>query len=373
IIPAGDSFSNEITVTVNPTPTASASSNTPVCTGQNIVLNGTTDIGTSFSWTGPNAFVSASEDPAAFAAVAASGGVYTFTASTAFCSSTPATTSVVVNATPVGVTANASDLSVCDGDLVDLTSAPGAPSPTILTENFNAAPAGWTTVNNSTGGTPANAAWTLRPSPFSPAGSWTGTISSDDATQYYFTNGDAQGNGSVHATQLISPAMDLTSYSDASLSFWHFYRDIGDAGDNGFVEVSTNGGGSWTAVQTYTTTQGAQAGFVNAIISLNSFAGQSSVMFRFRYEGTWDWGWAVDNVSVTGTPVAYTYGWVSAPPGFISSTQSPTGVAVSPVPTTYTVTVSTPFCNASASVTVNPDPTDTDGDTFPDCTDSCPT
>ncbi|MEZ4738889.1 MAG: hypothetical protein R2818_05905 [Flavobacteriales bacterium] len=53
-------------------------------------------------------------------------------------------------------------LLVCDGATVDLTSTGSViGSSTVLTENFNGAAAGWTTVNNSTGGTPANTAWTL--------------------------------------------------------------------------------------------------------------------------------------------------------------------------------------------------------------------
>src|SRR5690606_4835906 len=45
----------QITITVSPVPTASASSTAPpVCAGSTLQLTGTTDIGTSFLWTGPN-------------------------------------------------------------------------------------------------------------------------------------------------------------------------------------------------------------------------------------------------------------------------------------------------------------------------------
>ena len=215
------------------------------------------------------------------------------------CIGTSAPVAVTVTATPTGVTANASDLLVCAGDQVDLTSTPAAPPATVLTENFNGAAAGWSTVNNSTGGTPANAAWTLRPNGYVYSAV---TYNSNDASQFYMSNSDAQGSGSVLATQLISPAFSLANYSAASLSFWHYYRDIADTGDSAVVEVSTNGGATWAIAQPYTATAGSASGFVNATVNLNAYAGQSSVTLRFRYRATWDWYWALDNVSVTGTP-----------------------------------------------------------------------
>ncbi|MFN6117785.1 MAG: proprotein convertase P-domain-containing protein, partial [Flavobacteriales bacterium] len=369
---AGSVNTGTVTVVENPVPTASASSNSPVCTGNPINLDGTSDIGTSFTWSGPNGFANTSEDPSIPAAALNNAGAYTFIASTAFCSSAPTTTTVVVNETPGGVTANVSDNVVCDGDLVDLTSTPSIGSGTILSENFNAAPAGWTTQNLSTGGTPANAAWTQRPNGYNPAGWALGAFASNDASQFYFTDGDAQGSGSTANTRLISPSMDLSQYTSANLSFFHFYRDIGDTGDSAVVEVSTNGGTTWVIAQAYTTTQGAFNAFASANVDLTAYAGQAAVQVRFRYRGTWDWGWALDNVTVTGTPIPYTYAWTSAPSGFTSAVQNPTGVSASPLPSTYTVTVSTAFCSASASVTVNPDLTDSDGDNIADCVDTCP-
>ncbi|MBP6643824.1 MAG: T9SS type A sorting domain-containing protein, partial [Flavobacteriales bacterium] len=222
-----------------------------------------------------------------------------------------------------------------------------------------------------TGGTPANVAWTLRPNGYNTAGSWGATLNSNDASQFYLTNSDAGGSGVSGLTFLSSPVMNLANFSAASLSFYHYYRDLG-AADTARVQVTTNGGTSWTDVQVYNATTGAPTAWVIANISLNAYAGQSAVQLRFRYRSGWDYGWGIDNVSVTGTPNPYMYSWASTPSGFSSTNQNPTGVAVSPVPTTYTVTVSASGCPVSASVTVNPDNTDTDGDGFLDCVDNCP-
>jgi len=116
-------YSNELTLTVNPTPTASASSNSPVCEGTAINLLGTTDIGTTFAWTGPLAYGSASEDPSIASAILGNAGTYTFTSSVGGCTSTPANTVVVVNPKPTGVIANASPLSLCEGAAITLTSS----------------------------------------------------------------------------------------------------------------------------------------------------------------------------------------------------------------------------------------------------------
>ena len=286
------------------------------------------------------------------------------------CVGTSAAVVVTVNPIPQGVSANASALFVCDGDMIDLTSTPGTPSTTILTENFNGAATGWTNTNSSTGGTsPALLAWTLRPNNYNTGGTWSVALSSNDASQFYLTNSDAAGSGVSGLTYLVSPSMDLTSYSDASLSFWHYYRDLGTT-DTARVQVSTNGGASWTDVQVYSATAGLPTTFTNANISLNSFIGQANVQLRYRYRSGWDYGWAIDNVSVTGTPIPYAYSWSSLG-GFASTMQNPTSVVVSPVPDTYTVTVQGGACSVTASVTVNLNTTDTDGDGIIDCLDDC--
>ncbi len=74
---------NSITITVNPLPIVSAANNSSVCLGDNITLTadftagGSSVSAVSWSWTGPNGYSSAQEDPPAFAAVAASAGTYT--------------------------------------------------------------------------------------------------------------------------------------------------------------------------------------------------------------------------------------------------------------------------------------------------------
>jgi len=110
-------------VVVNTRPTASASSNSPVCEGVTIVLTGGPS-GMSYSWTGPDNFTSTDQSPTIPSATSAMAGTYSLTVTNDGCSSDPATTSVVINAKPTA-TAD-SNSPVCEGNTIVLTGGPGA-------------------------------------------------------------------------------------------------------------------------------------------------------------------------------------------------------------------------------------------------------
>ena len=110
------------TVIVNPIPAApTAGSNSPVCTGATILLTSNTIAGATYSWTGPAAFASALEDPTRPASTLAMAGTYSVTVTVAGCTSPVATTTVIVNPTPVAPTAG-SNSPVCAGTPINLTS-----------------------------------------------------------------------------------------------------------------------------------------------------------------------------------------------------------------------------------------------------------
>ncbi len=86
-----------LSITVNPTPSVTASSNAPVCHGTSLNLSATTIATASYSWTGPNSFTSSSQNPSLTYATAAAG-TYTVTATLGTCSSPSST--VVASSTP---------------------------------------------------------------------------------------------------------------------------------------------------------------------------------------------------------------------------------------------------------------------------------
>ncbi len=281
----------------------------------------------------------------------------TLTTSGGSCGTVQATKTQVVNPAPSNVTASSSTSTICPGGSFTLTSSATSNSATpvtLLDENFNSATNNWTPANASTNGTPANAAWTLRPNGYGvcPTCQTSQTINSNDASQFYLTDSDRQGENGITATTLQSPSFSTVGLTTANLSFWHFYRYYAQGVlETAKVQVSTNGT-SWTDLVTYSTSnQGLPNSFAQVNLSLNSYLNQPTVYIRFKYDAAWDYYWAIDNVVVSGvyaTPPPATFTWTSSPAGFTSSLQNPTGTST--VSRTYTVTATNSYgCTASAT------------------------
>jgi hypothetical protein len=304
--PENPAYSTEYAFTVKPVPTASASSNSPVCSGSALNLTGSTDIGTTYAWTGPNSFTSTSLSPSISSATPAATGTYSFTATLNGCTSTAATVAVTVNETPSALTVTPANALLCQGATQALTVSGGTLSTPIIlsTETFNGTPT-WTTVNSSTGGTPANAAWTLRPDGYVYTNFSSYTFHSNDNSQFYLTNSDAQGSGGSTETYLVSPSMSTTGLTAASINFYHDFKTI--SGSTGYLEASTDGS-TWTTLATYTSA-GSDANFASASVPLTApFLNQASVYIRFKYIGSYSWWWAIDNVSLA-TPATAPIVW----------------------------------------------------------------
>lgn len=315
----------------------SATSNSPICAGTALTLNVSANNATSYAWTGTGTYTPNNTSASVSVANAATGS-YGITVTNA-CGSVNTSVPVVVNPAPTAVAATSSAASVCsNNNSINLTGAATAPTTVIFSEGFNSGTSGWVLTNTSTGGTPANAAWTLRTSPyFYNASSGTDpTFTSNDNSQFVLSNSDSQGSGNT-ATILRSPAFSTVGYNAATLSFHHVFRQQTNGNDRGYVEVSTDNS-NWTTINTYTATTGTAATFASASFALpGGFLGQSTVYVRFRYTAPWGWYWGIDNVSVSGTG-NLTYAWTSTPSGFTSAVQNPTGVSVTQN-TTYNLTV----------------------------------
>lgn len=96
----------QVNVVVNQTPiTPTVTSNSPICTGNALILNAatTTPGSMTFAWTGPNGFTSASQNPSITNATQAASGLYsvTFTSVLGNCPSAIGSTTAIVNPTPV--------------------------------------------------------------------------------------------------------------------------------------------------------------------------------------------------------------------------------------------------------------------------------
>lgn len=119
-------LSNEIMLTVQPTPTVSAATTTSViCSTQSLNLVGTPGTGTAYQWKGPDGFLSSSQNTMIASASINAAGNYSFTSSVNGCTSTPAIVSVTVNQTPTSLTISPATPSICQGGLQALVATGG--------------------------------------------------------------------------------------------------------------------------------------------------------------------------------------------------------------------------------------------------------
>ncbi|GIV42551.1 MAG: hypothetical protein KatS3mg034_1861 [Vicingaceae bacterium] len=116
-------YSNMVCVTVNPLPSPTASSNSPICAGQTLNLTGGPNGMSSYSWTGPNGFSSNLQNPSIPNATTAASGTYTLTVTNGFGCSASTTTNVVVN--PLPNPNPSSNSPICAGQTLNLFSAGG--------------------------------------------------------------------------------------------------------------------------------------------------------------------------------------------------------------------------------------------------------
>jgi gliding motility-associated-like protein len=104
-------------VVVNELPTITASSNSPYCVGDSIVL--LAGGGSDYVWSGPGSFSSNSQSPIIAPALIAQSGTYYVTATDVNGCSNTAQTTIIVNASP-NVYISGAD-TICEGETITLT------------------------------------------------------------------------------------------------------------------------------------------------------------------------------------------------------------------------------------------------------------
>jgi hypothetical protein len=113
--------SSTVTLTVAPNPVPVATSNGPVCSGENIELSATN--GDTYAWSGPNGFTGTGS-PTINGVTTAADGPYTVTATTAAGCTGTATVNVMVGTVPTpSVDA---DTTLCEGASLTLTAGGGS-------------------------------------------------------------------------------------------------------------------------------------------------------------------------------------------------------------------------------------------------------
>ncbi len=297
-----------------------ATSNSPVCTGNTIQLN--TPAQGTYSWTGPNGFTSTLQNPSIPNATSANAGIYTVTVNLGGCIGTASTT-VVINPSP---TVTVSNTTVCSGQ------------PGTITASVTPVMNGTYTWNNGTTGSTLTAspnATTLYTVTFNPTGGCPGT---------------ATGVITVNPTPVLSvnspticSGQSTTLTATATVAGGTFTWNPGGTTGN-TLTATPNTTTSYTV--SYSSPSGCAATNVTATITVNPTPSVTVNSLTIC---------SGQSATLTATPTVPggTYFWSNG-----ASSQS---INVNPnTTTTYTVNYSTGAgCSApvaSGTVTVNPTP-----------------
>lgn len=315
--------------------------NTPVCTGQNLNLGASNILGASYSWTGPNSFVSSAQNPTITNVTLAANGTYSVGVNVSGCGSAASTIAVVVNATPAAPVAT-SNGPLCAGSTLSLSASntgatyswsgpngftSGSQNPT-LAGATTAATGIYSVTATSSGctGAAGTISVTVNPIPAAPT---------------------ASNNSTICAGQTLS----LTaSPSGAAAYSW--------TGPNGFTSSSQNpviAGVTTAANGTYSVTQ--------TVLGCTSPAGTTAVSITPTPAAPTASNnstiCAGQTLSLSASNGGTTYNW-TGPNGFTSTQQNPTISGVTTAANgTYSVTQTVAGCaspSGTTAVTINPTP-----------------
>lgn len=170
---------------------------------------------------------------------------------------------------------------------------PGTPSYVFFEDFTNGIPADWTIVNLSGD----EYTWA------SPHDNSNAVFSGFGDNLYAICDSDDAPSTIAMDEELITPALDFSSISTPFLQFTTYYNDLtaGDGSDYADVDVSTDGGTTWTNLISWNSDQGSAANPVVETVALDSLAGDSSdVKIRFHYNdnNSWAWYWAIDDIII---------------------------------------------------------------------------
>lgn len=206
-------------VTVNEQPTIAINNNTPICEGQTLQLQASGTTGTTYQWTGPNAYTYSGATITRNNALTSFGGLYSVTATNSLGCTNTASTTATVNARPLAVATSFPTL--CAGSTLQMAAANagakatyvwtgpngfGASGISPLIMNVTPAASGTYTVfvTNANGCTATAATSTTVTSPIANAGAdvniiqgATANLTASGGTGYLWSTGQTMANISV--------------------------------------------------------------------------------------------------------------------------------------------------------------------------------
>ncbi|MEP7170915.1 MAG: proprotein convertase P-domain-containing protein, partial [Bacteroidota bacterium] len=251
------SSNNASVIIVNAAPSANASNNGPICSGNTLNLSSNSS-GVTYSWSGPASFSNTSQNPTRPSALTTYGGTYILTVTSIANGCTASTTtSATVNATPATSANNNS--AICAGSNLNLTGGPGSQS----TYSW-VGPNGYTSSSQSPSRSNAQTSY---------SGNYTLTVTS---------SAGCSASASTVATVNAIPSATASNDSPGCT--------------NGTLNLSSSGGGtySWSGPNGFSSTSQNPA--------INSFAGKHTGTYTVTVTQTGCTATATTAVSIKALP-----------------------------------------------------------------------
>src|SRR5690606_17287841 len=185
------------------------------------------------------------------------------------------------------------------GDIVQIEVESYQSTEELINENFDGATLtfGYNTISNANG-----IPWTLATSVYTTTTNvWKPAIASGrTGNKFAFTSADIPNTNINTALQLINN-VSTVDFSELTLTFRHYYSDYySGTGDYAYLEVSTNGGTTWTIAHTFNSDQGIPSRFKTENFNFNAYVGHPQFKIRFRYQSEFADGWAIDDIRLYG-------------------------------------------------------------------------
>jgi hypothetical protein len=132
-------------------------------------------------------------------------------------------------------------------------------------------------------------------------GPWTeagNSVSNENGYALYDSDFVGTQNGSQNATITYGGFIDLTGYNDVVIEFAQRIRKFTNT--RTYVGVSADSGATWTDFEINASKPVATIYEEIAQVNISSIAGgQDSLKIRFRYVGSWDYAWLVDDIKIS--------------------------------------------------------------------------
>ncbi|MEA3447213.1 MAG: FISUMP domain-containing protein [Bacteroidota bacterium] len=323
----GCSGANDITVTVNPNPTAIAGSNSPLSVGEDLLLTETGGDAASWSWSGPDGFNTNVQNPTIPSVTTAASGTYTVNVTDA--NGCTASDDVTVTVTDDPIADAGDDQTICVGGNVEIGG-----SPTASGGSGGGYTYAWSPANGLSSTTVANPI-------ASPASTETYIVTVTDGNLN--TNTDAvtvtvsEPNPSISYNDPVCDGgvLDLEGLpSGMTLYNWMGPDSFSSTDENpSIVDVTTTASGTYylTVTDSYGCT-----GATSTSITINDNPTADA--------GTEETICIGESIGIGGSPTAsggsgsgYTYAW--SPASGLSSTSDANPNATPDATTTYSVTV----------------------------------